>query len=181
MRYCAFTRHAHYSANASDDDQNTKESIPIISKSDMSREIDFEIPVQRYQGPKILPMPDNCSKKSALPLKVLCSTILSERRAKELDTAFLRDVTNNEVCPEYNGYNTTVTRQQGVSMHPKTKAVYLPLIDMTPSDPDTIMTALHEAKRLTKERGQQMLPYFSRLLTSTTPDMISTICVQWKA
>ena len=40
-------------------------------------------------------------------------------------------------------------------MKPKTQAVYLPLIDMPPSDPDTILTALHEAKRLTKERGQK--------------------------
>ena len=95
--------------NAYDDEQNTRESIPRISKSDMSREIDFEIPVQRYQGPKIVPMPDNCSKKSVLPLKVLCSAILSERRAKELDIAFLRDITNNEACREYNGYNTMVT------------------------------------------------------------------------
>ena len=137
--------------NPSDDDQNTGESIPKISKSDMSREKDFEIPEQRYQGPKIVPMPDNCSKKSVLPLNVLCSVILSERRANELDIAFLRDITNNEACPEYNGCNTMVTRQQGVSMQPKTKAVYLPLIDMTPSDPDTIMTARHEAKRLKNE------------------------------
>ena len=47
------------STNAPDDDQNTRESIPVISKSEMSREIDFETPVQRYQGPKIVPMPDN--------------------------------------------------------------------------------------------------------------------------
>ena len=68
--------------NASDDDQNTRESIPRISKSDMSREIDFNILVKRYQGPKIVSIPENCSKKSVLPLKVLCSAILSERRAK---------------------------------------------------------------------------------------------------
>ena len=147
--------------NASDDEQNIRESIPRISKSDMSKEIIFEILMQHYQGPKIVPMPDNCSKKSVLPLKVLCSAILSERRAKELDIAFLRDVTNNEDCPEYNGYNTMVTRRQGVSMQPKTKAVYLPLIDLTPSDPDTIMTALHEAKRLTKERGQKNVIFTS--------------------
>ena len=40
-------------------------------------------------------------------------------------------------------------------MEPKTQAAYLPLIDMPPSDSDTIMTALHEAKRFTKERGQK--------------------------
>jgi hypothetical protein len=74
-----------------------------MKKSEMSEDIDFEIPVQRYQGPKVVPMPKKCSKKSVLPLKVLCSAILSERRAKVLDIAFLRDVTNTEACPEYNG------------------------------------------------------------------------------
>ena len=64
------------------------------------------------------------------PLKVL--SISSEQRAEELDVAFLRDVINNENYPEYNGYNTNVTREQGVSMQPKTKAAYLPVIDMTP-------------------------------------------------
>ena len=40
-------------------------------------------------------------------------------------------------------------------MKPKTRPVYLPLIDMPPSDPDTILKALHEAKHLTNERGQK--------------------------
>ena len=110
----------------------------------------------------MVPMPDNCSKKSlVLTLKVLCSAILSERRSKELDVAFLRVVTNNEACPEYNRCNTMVTREQGVSMQPKTKAVYFSLNEMTPSNPDTIMTALNEAKRLTKERGQKSVIFTS--------------------
>ncbi|CAB4014506.1 Hypothetical predicted protein [Paramuricea clavata] len=117
-------------SNASDDDLSTRESIQRVKKSEMSEDIDFEIPV-------------------------LCSAILSERRAKVLDIAFLRDVTNTEACLEYNGYNTRLTRQQGVSMQPKTTAVYLTLIHMTSSDPDTIMTAVHEAKRLSKKRGQK--------------------------
>jgi hypothetical protein len=39
-------------------------------------------------------------------------------------------------------------------MMPASKAVYTPLIDMTPSDPTTMMTAMLEAKRLTEENGQ---------------------------
>ena len=116
----------------------------------------------------------NCSKNSVLPLKVLCSAILSERRAKQLDIAFLGDITNNEAFPEYNGYYTMVTRKQRVSMQPKTKAVYLPLIDMTPSDPDTIMTTLHEAKRPTKERGQK-----NAIFTSDQQLYKVAVEVQW--
>ena len=122
----------------------------------MGKGVDYDIPVRRYQGPKTVLMPEKCSKKNVLPLKVLCSALIAEKRAKELDTAFLLDITQEESsCPEYNGYNTQITREEGVAMKPKTQAVYLPLIDMPPSDPDTILTALHEAKRLTNERGQK--------------------------
>lgn len=121
----------------------------------MSKPINFDIPIDRYQGPKTVPMPEGCSKKSVLPLKVLCSCVISERRAKELDLSFLSELINDKNCQEYNGFNTKVTRQQGESLKPKTQAVYLPLIDMPPSNPDTMMTALQEAKRLTNERGQK--------------------------
>ena len=116
----------------------------------MLRELDFEIPVQHYQSPKIVPMPDNCLNRVFFPSRFFAMPFCQNEEPRELDVDFLRDVANNEACPEYNGYNTMVTRQQGVSM-PKTKA----LIDMMPSEPYTIMTALHEAKRLTKDQGQQ--------------------------
>ena len=41
-----------------------------------------------------------------------------------------------------------------VSQMPGTKAVYTPLIDMTPSDPTTMLTAMVEAQALTKETRQ---------------------------
>ena len=45
------------------DEQHHRESIPRITKADMSKPNDFEIQVHRYQGPKTLPMPESCSKK----------------------------------------------------------------------------------------------------------------------
>ena len=72
----------------------------------MSKPTDFEIHVHRYQGPKKVPMPENCSRKHVLPLKFLCSAVISERRAKDLDVSFLNEIINNDSCPEYNGYNT---------------------------------------------------------------------------
>ncbi len=55
---------------------------------------------------------------------------------------------------EYGGFNTKMTREEGQSPKPATMALYTPLIDMTPSDPDTMMTAMSEAQRLTKRCGQ---------------------------
>ena len=143
------------------DDKGTDARIPRISKAELSKPLDLEVPIQRFQGPKRVPMPEKCSKKQVLPLKVLCSRIISERRARELDFEFLNEIGNDKNCPEYNGFNTKITREQGQSLKPKTNAIYLPLIDMTPSDPDTMMTALHEAMKLTKARGQERLVFTS--------------------
>ena len=37
----------------------------------------------------------------------------------------------------------------------KTKAVYLPLVDMVPPDPTTMLTVMTEAQKLTNAAGQQ--------------------------
>ena len=142
-----------------DENQNILSTIPRVSKEDMSQQIDFELPIQRYQGPKKVPMPDNCSKKFVPPLKVLCSCIIAKERAEEHDFSFMSEINSNDNCPEVNGFNTSVAREQGQALKPKTQVVYLPLIDMPPSDPDTIMTALQEAKRLTNERGQKKVVF----------------------
>ena len=126
--------------------QNIPSTIPRVSKADMSQQIDFELPIQRYQGPKKV-------------LKVLCSCIIAKERAEELDFSFMSEINSNDNCPEFNGFNTSIAREHGQALKPKTQAVYLPLIDMLPSDPDTMMTALQEAKRLTNERGQKKVVF----------------------
>ena len=49
---------------------------------------------------------------------------------------------------------TRLCREQGRYPKPKTKAVYLPLIDMPPAHPNTIMTAMSKAQQLTEKIGQ---------------------------
>ena len=44
--------------------------------------------------------------------------------------------------------------EQGHALGPGTKAMYTPLIDMTPSDPTTMMTAIVSAQRVTEETRQ---------------------------
>ena len=91
---------------------------------------------------------------SVLPLKVIARQRLSNIRADESYFKFLRDVIQNPMCPEYNGCNTELCRDQGQSLQHKTQVTYMPLIDITPSHPDTIMTAMSEAQKHTKNRGQ---------------------------
>ena len=61
---------------------------------------------------------------------------------------------SNNLCPEYNGFNTYMARSQGHAIKPATSAIYTSLIDMKPSDPDTIMTAMIEFQEMTELTGQ---------------------------
>ena len=63
-------------------------------------------------------------------------------------------MTANEDNPEYAGFNTKHVRESGVSFKPKNKTMYTPLIDMKPSDPSTVMTAMIEARKLMNLAGQ---------------------------
>lgn len=99
-------------------------------------------------------MPELEAKQSILPLKVLAQKSIVLRWAKEADFYFLKNVVADHTTPKYGGFNTKMSRNQGHSLKPGTKAMYSPLIDMVPSDPDTMMTAMVEAQRLTKLTGQ---------------------------
>ena len=74
---------------------------------------------------------------------------------KNLISVFISEVTQTENCPEFNGNNTANCRKAGHKMQPKTHAVYLPLIDMPLSDPDTICTTLHREQEMTEATGQK--------------------------
>ena len=129
-------------------------SIPRLKKSEMTQEIDYQLDITRYNGPKKPNIPLQFVKMHVPPLKVLARMVVSQQRANESNLAFLTDTIKSDDCPEFNGYNTGLCREQGKYPQPKTKAVYLPLIDMPPAHPDTIMTAMSKAQKLTAETGQ---------------------------
>ncbi len=133
--------------------------IKRIKKADMSKPIDYEVPVQRYNGPKKPEMPQNAKCKTVLPLRVLAQQVIARKSAEKVDLAFMKDVLSKPECPEFNGYNTAASREQDRSPKQKTNAVYLPLIDMTPSDPDTMMTAMTRAQQITLKTGQEFVVF----------------------
>ena len=80
--------------------------------------------------------------------------VLAGDRAAEKDFSFLTDIVEKDDTPEFNGYNTRKTRSEGQSLQPKTRAVYLPLIDLPPAKYDTVLTSMLQVKRLTEQTGQ---------------------------
>ena len=100
-------------------------------------------------------MPLSESAKQPLPLHVLAKQKLSFDRATDLDFLFMKKICLEENVPEYGGFNTAFVRNLGYDVKPKTKAVYLPLVDMPPAEPTTMLTAMHEAQRVTQMTGQE--------------------------
>ena len=117
----------------------------------MSEQIEYELDM-RYNGSKKKPQMPPIKNQVITRLSVLANMIVSEVRVYERDLRFLIDVVQHD-CPEFNGYNTRLYHNKGEVSQPKTKAVYLPLIDMPPAHPDTIMTAMIKAQNLTEKTG----------------------------
>ena len=78
---------------------------------------------------------------------------LSSQRSKEQDFQFFRQMS---ACTpvEFNGYNSGLACEQGHELEPGTKATYTPLIDIMPSNPTTMLTAMVSAQKGTEEIGQ---------------------------
>ena len=106
-----------------------------------------------YAGQNKPPMPE--LPESFLPDEFKTHQRISNDRAAELDFQFMQDMKTLPSCPEYNGYNTMVCREQGHMLRKKTQIVYLPLIDKAPADPATITSALLKAQAVTGATGQE--------------------------
>ncbi len=62
---------------------------------------------------------------ASLPMDIVSHQDVSRKRAEENYFAFFQDVLTGDKCPEFNGYNTKLSRGQGHSLASKTKVVYL--------------------------------------------------------
>lgn len=136
-------------ADANDDHETM---IPRLPKSKMTNPIPYDVEIVRYEGLKKPLPPVSIIKIQVPPLAILARTACSLKRARERDFEFFQDVSNGS--PEYNGYNTKRTREEGQSLQPKTKAIYLPLIDLPPAEYDTMLTSMLKIKELSENSGQ---------------------------
>jgi hypothetical protein len=105
-------------------------------------EQDYQVPY--YNGQKnpmmpYVPEPD-------LPANFQSQQIVSRRRTDEIDIAFFQNIITQEKCPEHSGYNTRLCHEHGNYPKTKTSVVCLPLINMRPAVPDTMMPAMVKAK-----------------------------------
>ena len=72
----------------------------------------------------------------------------------------MKDITSQESCPEWNGYNTKKVHEAGSAIGRKANTVYLPLINRTAGHPTTMNIAMKKGMKFVQENGQQVL-YFT--------------------
>ena len=133
--------------------------IGRLTVNEMKQPVAEDVPIERYSGPKKPQMPTKEATLTVLPLMILAHQVVLLSRAQFLDFKFLKHVVSDTDTPEFGGFNTKLAREQGQSAQPATRAIYTPLIDMNPADPDTMMTAMVEAQKLTQQCGQQVIVF----------------------
>ena len=127
-------------------------TVRRLSNEELKGELEHEVRREYYNGPKKPSMPE-AFLHQVLPLNILAAQVITRNRAQSTDYLFFCEILNNGGM-EFNGFNTKMARMQGHAIMPSTKAIYTPLIDMKPSDPDTIMTAMVESQRMTGDANQ---------------------------
>ena len=84
---------------------------------------------------------------------------MSVSSAIETGFLFIKSIVTKDGEPEFNGYSTKDSREQGHTIYPATKAVYLPLLDMIPAEPNTMLTVMVEAQHPSNMTGHSGQAY----------------------
>ena len=53
-------------------------------------------------------MPIHAANTTVMSLKILAETAIVSTRGREMDFLFLKEMSNNDYCPEFDGYNTQI-------------------------------------------------------------------------
>ena len=104
--------------------------------------------IEHYNGPQNPVMSKQCVHHNVHLLTILAAKIIVLNRALAAYYEFLCYITQVEDTPEYNSFNTQIVRSQGHAVISATKAIYTPLIDMKPGDPNTVINAMAEGQTL---------------------------------
>ena len=156
--HCMAMLATQYQAHVSDEnDMEQGTTFPRLSKEQMKQPIACETPITQYRGPKKPDMPAGATYKGNMIEEHTTLQEVSLARARDIDFQFLKDVLSKADTPEYNGYNTCVTRETGMNPSPKSVYSYLPLLHMTPADPTTVLTCITRGFEVTRDANQDVL------------------------
>ena len=68
--------------------QEMSKTIVRINKENMTYQLEYDVDIQRYIGPKKTEMPKKAAVRSVLSLKILASQVISKRELKKMILPF---------------------------------------------------------------------------------------------
>ena len=141
--------------NSTSGSTETRAPISRLKKEDLSTVKLHEPESKVFKGEKKPKMPEEFVIRGVLPLKLLCKKLLATSKSKLRDFQFVKDIIHEPNVPDFSGYNTKHMRENGKTVKTKTKVIYKPLVNKTPSDPSTILTAMCDVEKACEKSGQK--------------------------
>jgi hypothetical protein len=145
--------------------ERTEESfiIPRLSRNDMKGlKLSELAPVTmlHYQGPNKV-NPPNVDLHTGPSYDTICHTMESITKALAADTEWIVTLIkgDEDETPgvEWSGYMAARAREQSSNVLKATRYIFGPLIDATPSHPDTVLTTLTLIEEFVKNHGQKYI------------------------
>ena len=97
------------------------------------------------------------------------------KRAKAEDFRIIKMSLSDNSCSDFNGFNTGETKRAGQAPKPKTRISFRELLDQTPSEPSTMLTAMVDAEKVTNATGQKITVFTAdQQLYSVVLDIVWT-------
>ena len=140
--------------HSSSTDKVKREPIKRLKKHQLTTVPLDDVNMKIYSGEKKPQVPASFGKFGVLPLRVLCHQIIITRKSQNDDFEFIQESLKDSNTPDFSGYNTRRTRETGQTKKLKTRILYKPLINKTPSDPSTILTAMCDLESTSRQAGQ---------------------------
>ncbi len=143
----------------SDDCSTPHPIIPRVSKTEMDTTKLSElspITIQHYDGPKN-PLPPSVDVHTGVPYRVVEHGMDDISKSLKADLEWLTKVVtsdDDEPPSEWSGYMNYLAREDGF-VSKATRYMYGPLIDSTPSHPDTVLTSMLYIEEFIMSHGQQ--------------------------
>ena len=155
--------------------EDKREPIPRLKKRELASAKLKEPEMKISKGQKKPSMPNSYAQRAVIPLRILCSQSIMVARSEAID------VLTQPSVPDFAGYNTKQMRESGQIMKTKSKLIFIALINKTPSDPSTMLTAMWDIKDASHQAGQQVTVFTcDQQLYRVIMDIIWEDPVRWK-
>ena len=161
--------------------EDKREPIPRLKKCELASAKLKELEMKIFKGQKRPSIPNSYAQRGFLPLRILCSQSIIVATSEAIDFQFMKEILTQPSVPDFAGYNTKKMRESGQIVKTKSKLIFRPLINKTPSDRSMMLTAMCDTEDASHQAGIQVTVFTcDQQLYRVIMDIIWEDPVRWK-